>query len=67
MNVIKFVLIKPSFACFLFTFELKDLLFSLDDLQPSDHELVMSSSVTYTLIIINERNVKQQKRWLTNT
>ena len=66
MNVIKFVLIKPSFACFLFTFELKDLLFSLDDLQPSDHELVLCSSVTYTLFII-KRNVKQQKRWLTNT
>ena len=59
---IKFVLIKPSFDCFLLTCELEDLLFNLDDLQPSDHEPVLCSSVTYTLFIINERNVKQQRR-----
>ena len=50
----KFVLIKSSFACFLFTFNLKDLTFIVDDLQPSGQELALGSAVTYTLPFINE-------------
>ena len=55
MNV-EFVLIKPSFDCFLFTFDLKDLTFIVDDLQPSYQELALGSTVTYTLSFISEEN-----------
>ena len=59
-DLLKFVLIKPSFDCFFFTLVFKVLL--LDDLQPSYQELDLSSSVTYTLFIQMKGNVKQQKR-----
>ena len=59
-DLLKFVLIKPSFDCFLFAFAFK--VFLLDDLQPSCQELGLSSSVTYTLFIQMKGNVKQQKR-----
>ena len=35
---------------------MKDLTFHVDDLQPSDQELPLGSSVTYTLPFVNEKN-----------